>query len=61
MTKAQELGQLVVDNLPMFTQSSDLEVQERVCNILQIYYRLHHILCARGIILSRTLFSTVSL
>jgi hypothetical protein len=30
MTKAQELGQLVVEKLPMFTQSSDLEVQERV-------------------------------
>ncbi|CAB4009769.1 AP-3 complex subunit delta-1, partial [Paramuricea clavata] len=36
MTKAQELGQLVVEKLPMFTQSSDLEVQERACVGLQL-------------------------
>lgn len=33
MDEAQELGQLIVDKLPMFTQSSDLEVQERVGTI----------------------------
>lgn len=27
----QETGQLLIDRLPMFVQSADLEVQERVC------------------------------
>lgn len=28
--KIREVGQLLLDNLPMFVQSGDLEVQERV-------------------------------
>ncbi|XP_046843480.1 AP-3 complex subunit delta-1-like isoform X1 [Xenia sp. Carnegie-2017] len=36
MDEAQDLGQLIVDKLPMFTQSSDLEVQERACVGLQL-------------------------
>ena len=27
-------SQLLIDKLPMFVQSADLEVQERVCNII---------------------------
>ena len=34
--KIREVGQLLLDKLPMFVQSGDLEVQERVC----MYYRL---------------------
>ena len=54
MTKAQELGQLVVEKLPMFTQSSDLEVQERVwffhiLAALRLFSQgLHHILATRN-------------
>ena len=29
--KIREVGQLLLDKLPMYSQSSDLEVQERVC------------------------------
>jgi len=32
--KVREVGQILLDKLPMFAQSSDLEVQERVCNSL---------------------------
>ena len=28
----KEAGQLLIEKLPMFVQSADLEVQERVCN-----------------------------
>jgi len=32
----KEAGQLLIDKLPMFVQSADLEVQERACCILQL-------------------------
>ncbi|XP_069127630.1 AP-3 complex subunit delta-1-like [Argopecten irradians] len=32
----REMGQLMVEKLPMFVQSSDLEVQERACCVLQL-------------------------
>lgn len=31
--KIRELGQLLLEKLPLYAQSSDLEVQERVCII----------------------------
>ncbi|XP_064604156.1 AP-3 complex subunit delta-1-like isoform X2 [Liolophura sinensis] len=32
----QEVGQMVIEKLPMFVQSADLEVQERACCVLQL-------------------------
>ena len=32
----EEVGAMLVDKLPVFMQSGDLEVQERACCILQL-------------------------
>lgn len=40
----REVGQLLLDNLPMFVQSSDLEVQERVCvTIHHLFSSINHL------------------
>ena len=36
--KIREVGQLLLDKLPMFVQSGDLEVQERVCTTDLLFY-----------------------
>ncbi|KAF6018644.1 AP3D1 [Bugula neritina] len=42
--KVREVGQILLDKLPMFAQSSDLEVQERACSALQLLKYIHKLL-----------------
>ena len=37
----EEVGAMLVEKLPVFIQSGDLEVQERACCILQVSSTLH--------------------
>lgn len=40
MEVAQAVGQLVMDKMPVFVQSADLEVQERACGLLNLVKQL---------------------
>lgn len=42
--KIREVGQLLLDKLPMFVQSSDLEVQERVSNNF-VFHKFDLMIC----------------
>lgn len=45
-TAAQETSQLMIDRLPLFVQSANLEVQERVECLLILFYLLQTLSCA---------------
>ena len=44
----EEVGAMLVENLPVFMQSGDLEVQERACCILQL---MKYIVKLQGLLL----------
>ncbi|XP_074643854.1 AP-3 complex subunit delta-1-like isoform X2 [Tubulanus polymorphus] len=55
----QQAGQTLIEKLPMFVQSADLEVQERACSVLQLMkyiMKLHE----KGVKLSQELSSLFS-